>query len=140
VELGVALRAGQVLLDLAHLAASEPRRDADVASVRGARERAGLRREDRREAEAEDSHGHHHLEQREPPSAPLWVSHHHNPVSTRSDSSPSLRGLGMANFPFLRVAFPVSGETKMVIASCSASEPAILSWIAARSVWPPGQK
>src|SRR5262249_33635554 len=51
------------LLDLGHLASTENRRDLGAARAVGDAHRADLAREDRGEADAEDRHGHHDLEQ-----------------------------------------------------------------------------
>ena len=99
----------EVLLDLAHLAAQEARREADVARVRRARERAGLRRQDGREAEAEDGDGDEHLEQREPLRRGPRVLIR-TPYPGARSASTSSRGRGMLDLPLRTIG--LAGERR----------------------------
>src|SRR5262249_15901744 len=132
--------------ELVHLAAREAGRDADVARVLRALNRARLRRHDRGEPEAQDRDGDHDLEQREAAAGARGSdagAHQNTAGSMRSDSSVSSRGRGITTRPRFTVVLPVSGATMTVSTSSSRGvsvAPPLRSWIAARSVCPPGQK
>src|SRR5262249_47397794 len=121
---------------------------------------ARLRRQNDGERQAEDSDRHHDLEQGEGartaaigssprPIAigqgsehPAQVCSAQNERSSRSWKVPSSRSGSIDCAPATVRTRPVSPETRTVIpASLSSSlVPARVSWIEARSVWPPGQK